>query len=261
MPTSDEGKNVKTWTCRFAAAALGMALGVGAAHGEVAAVLDQNGAYLRTEVNLVQSGRLSSVWLASEMRPENTGSRTERVLLNTQGAQRADGAPSVVNHPLTGLPWAVWAFNEGGDYELAFSFFDGRDWAAPILLGEAPNGVDDVEPQLVFSDDGRPIIAWGRVAPDGSSISIWLTSRSDGQWQDPVQVSSPRRQASHPSLLLQGTQLILAYDTDRGVRIRILSSNASLLGSQQPAGGHDGPDPPTKNTRSPECPLVGCLGN
>jgi hypothetical protein len=234
-----------------------------AAQAEVAAVLAEDGRYLRTEVRTVQRGRVSSVWLSSDSRIQR-GSQVsfQRVLLNETGADRADGLPSIANHPLTGLPWAVWAFNESGDYELAVSVFDGRNWSSPILLGAAPNGAADLEPRLLFTTTGRPLISWWRMSADGAEQSVWFTTRINGAWQPAMRLSSSRRLALRPSMQLTKDGLIVAYETELGIEIRTFPLNAPMLGGSQPAGGADGPDPPSqKDTRPPECQLIGCIGN
>jgi hypothetical protein len=232
----------------------------------VAAVLAADGSYLRTDVRAVRSGRTTSVWLESGLDARRAGRRGDasRVVLNPTGAGRADGAPSVAEHPLTGLPWAVWAYNEGGDYELAFAFFDGgtREWIGPILLGGASNGVADMEPTLAFSPDGRPLVAWWRMSADGSEQSVWFTSRQNGVWMPPARLSSARENARKPALALTADSLIVAFETDRGVRIRTFPAASALVGGFEPAGGADGPDPPTyDDTRPPECQFIGCNGD
>jgi hypothetical protein len=259
---------VGTWSrkwCGAAALALLIAVsGIGGARADVVAVLDQDGEYLRTDVRMVRQGRIASVWLGSDSRiRRDRRNGLERVPLNESGAARADGAPSIANHPLTGLPWAIWAFNEDGDYELALSYFDGRDWSSPILLSAAPNGIDELEPKLLFTPDGRPLIVWWRMSEDGSEQSVWLRTRVAGDWLPPVRLSSTRREARRPSLLLDGEQLIVAFETERGIEIRTIPLDAPALGGHEPAGGHDGPDPPTYDdgTRPPECQLIGCYGD
>ena len=258
---------MRTW-CRKSVGSAVLALllilvGAGAARADVAAVLDENGDYLRTDIRLVRDGRISSVWLASG--PRDRGDRhsgAERVPFNESGAYRADGVPSVADHPLTGLPWAVWSFNEDGDYELALSYFDGRYWSSPALLGSAPNGVDDLQPKLAFTPDGRPVITWWRMSRDGSEQTVWLQSRAGGEWLEPVRISSTRHAARRPSLLLEDGKLIVAFETDSGIEIRTYPLDAPALGGHEPAGGHDGPDPPTYDgTRPPECQLIGCFGD
>ena len=72
-----------------------------------------------------------------------------------------------------------------------------------------------------------------------------------------------RRLARRPSMQLTGDGLIVAYDTEAGIEIRTFPLSSPMLGGSRPAGGADGPDPPTydDDTRPPECPLLGCGGN
>ncbi len=248
----------------FVALALAAGFWSPATRAEVAAVLAADGSFVRTDIRSIQRGRIASVWFEDDLAlRRNTGDFTgERVLLNKSGALRADGTPSIAIHPLTGLPWAVWSFNESGDYELAVSFFDGRFWASPILLGSAGNGQSDLQPQLQFTPDGRPLITWWRMSPDGTEQSIWFTSRQNGTWIPPVRLSSAREKASRPSMLLDNDQLIVAFETDRGVRIRRFPADTPMIGGFTPAGGADGPDPPTyDDTRPPECQIIGCEGD
>ncbi|TDI31669.1 MAG: hypothetical protein E2P00_04600 [Acidobacteria bacterium] len=259
---------MRIWSRRLALGFVALTLAAGSwspgARAEVAAVLAEDGSFLRTDIRSVQRGRLASVWFESDLvaRRSNKDLGGERVLLNQSGALRADGTPSIAVHPLTGLPWAVWSFNEDGDYELAVSFFDGRFWSSPILLGNSGNGEADLQPQLQFTPDGRPLIAWWRMSPDGTEQSIWFTSRQNGTWIQPVRLSSTREKARRPTLLLDDDQLIVAFETDSGVRIRKFHADTPMIGGFLPAGGADGPDPPTyDDTRPPECQLIGCEGD
>lgn len=259
---------MKTWSRKLILGLGVTALALGAwttpVRAEVAAVLTADGSFVRTDVRTVRRGRVTSVWLNSDLdlRRDASNSVGQRILLNESGSLRADGAPSLAIHPLTGLPWAVWSFNENGDYELALSYFDGYDWSSPILLGSAPNGADDLQPQMQFAPDGRPLITWWRMSDDGEQQSVWFTSRQNGTWLPPVQVSSAREQSRRPSLMLGDNELIVAYETDRGVRIRRFPADAPMVGGFAPAGGADGPDPPTyDDTRPPECDFIGCDGN
>lgn len=258
---------MNTWSRNLVLGFGALALAAGSwsspVRAEVAAVLAEDGSFVRTDVRTERRGRVSSVWLESDPLSRHTlhGAGGERVLLNRNGASRADGVPSIAIHPLTGLPWAVWSFNENGDYELAFSFFDGRDWASPMLLGSAPNGADDLQPRMDFTPDGRPLITWWRMSDDGSEQSVWLTSRQNGTWTPPVRLSSSREKARRPSLLIGDSEVIVAFETDEGVRIRSFQAGSAMVGGFEPAGGADGPDPPTyDDSRPPECQFIGCDG-
>ena len=237
--------------------------GAGWARAEVVAVLTNDGEFVRTEINLSRRGRVTSVWETASRRRVR-GDRFERVTLNPNGGERGDGVPSIAIHPLTQLPWAVWSFNENGDAELAVSLFDGRNWSSPILLGAEGNGQSDVQPKLLFTPTGKPIIVWWRQSADGLSQSVWLTARSNGAWTVPMRLSNTRVRASRPTLLLRGDELIIAYDGDGngGLVIRTVPLDASVLGGAETAGGDEGPDPPTNgDSRLPECQLIGCGGN
>ena len=250
-----------------ALAALAFVLAPLAARAEVAAVLDDGGRYVRTDVSVVRDGRTSSVWLVDGRR----GSRTldpsgERIVLNETGALRGDGVPSVVTNPITGLPWAVWSFNDDGDQELAVSLFDGRNWSAPALLGEAGNGLQDLEPKLAFSSSGQPYVVWWRLSADGVEQSVWMTTRSAGQWLEPARLTSTRMRASRPTVLIAGLSILVAFDTEQGIRLTTYSLTSLPTGGYDPAGGTDGADPPAyggggTGTRPPECPLLGCQGD
>jgi hypothetical protein len=228
----------------------------------VAALLDESGRFVRIEMQPVRQGRITSVWLADESRRAGREGRFDRVFLNTSGALRGDGSPSVAVNPLTGLPWAVWAFNEDGDYEIALSLFDGRYWSAPILLGGASNGADDLGPQLLFTPQGRPLIVWWQMSADGARQTVQFSSRVQGRWMAPVRLTSARAQSRRPAILVKGEELILAYEGEKGIEMRAFSLNEPRLGGHAPTGGDDGPDPPAgSDTRPPDCQLIGCSGD
>lgn len=258
---------MNSWRRSAAAlAALAFLLAPLAARADVAAILDEGGRYVRTDVSMVRDGRTASVWLVEGRRGSRTQLGVDRVVLNESGALRDDGVPSIVNNPVTGLPWAVWSFNDGGDRELAVSLFDGRNWSAPALLGVAGNGVQDLEPKLAFSSSGQPHIVWWRLSPDGMEQSVWMTTRSNGQWLDPVRLTSTRVRASRPTLLIADQAILVAFDTDQGIRLSTYNLSSLPTGGYDPAGGTDGADPPAyggggTGTRPPECPLLGCQGD
>jgi hypothetical protein len=259
---------MRIWSRRLAPGFVALALAAGCwspvVRAEVAAVLAKDGSFVRTDIRSVQRGRIASVWFANDLATRrNLGDPSrERVLLNQNGALRADGTPSIAIHPLTGLPWAVWAYNEGGIYQLAISFLESGSWASPILIWPSENGDANLQPQLEFTADGRPLITWWRMSADGNKQSVWFTSRQNGTWIRPVRLSSTREKARRPSLLLDDDGLIVAFETDRGVRIRKFPTDAPMIGGFTPAGGADGPDPPTYDpTRPPECQIIGCAGD
>ncbi|MFQ5718531.1 MAG: hypothetical protein ACE5IK_03190 [Acidobacteriota bacterium] len=243
-----------------AVVALVAGLGISVSRAEVAALLTDGGQFIRTEIRLVHRGRLTSVWQTSSR--TRADQRIQRVTLNESGAARGDGVPSIAVNPLTRLPWAVWSFNENGDAELAVSLFDGTRWSSPILLGSEANGAADLQPQMLFTATGRPIITWWRLSADGTQQSVWLTARSNGTWLQPVRLSGARVRASRPTLLLRDSDLIVAFDSDSGVQIRTLPAESTALGGTGTSGGLEGPDPPThSDSRPPECQFIGCDGN
>lgn len=257
---------MRTWARSLAHLTTGVllvaSLGVTSSRAEVVALLTSDGRFVRTEVNVVHQSRLTSVWLSPDGRRARRD-RFTRVTLNESGALRGDGVPSVAVHPISGLPWAVWSLNENGDAELAVSLFDGRNWSSPYLLGAAANGIADLEPKLLFTPAGKPIVIWWRMSSDGTDQSVWLTARSNGTWLHPARLSGIRTRASRPAVLLKGSDLVLAFESNEGVQIRTLPADAPALGGTETAGGAEGPDPPTRrdDTRPPECQVIGCDGN
>ena len=149
---------------------------------------------------------------------------------------------------------------------LHVSLFDGRNWSAPALLGVAGNGLQDLEPKLAFSSSGQPYVVWWRLSADGTDQSVWMTTRSAGQWLEPVRLTSTRLRASRPTVLIADLSILVAFDTEQGIRLSTYSLTSLPTGGYDPAGGTDGADPPAyggggTGTRPPECPLLGCQGD
>jgi len=134
-------------------------------------------------------------------------------LLNPDGDLRGDGAPSFGVNPATGLPEAVWA-RQAGDYEIAFSRFDGERWTAPLLL--TADGRDDVLPRLRFDPWGNRFVVWTALG-EGSGVFLAAAPPGADRFWTPVRVSGEDAPARYPSLwVAEGGELWLSFQEDRG---------------------------------------------
>jgi len=158
---------------------------------------------------------------------------------------QSDGPVFMAEDP-AGRLWAVWSYREGGEWDIAVSRAVGRTWTAPQLLGVA-NGKDDLDPRLLFLDDGTGVLVWWQRGPlpeDQVVVSSFVDLRVGTTWSAPQRLSDRNEAASRPNLFVaQGTPLV-GYtstpldptDPGPGVALRPIHR-------PRPDGGAEGPEP------------------
>lgn len=163
--------------------------------------------------------------------------------------------PIYMTRDLSGGLWAVWAFHNGLNVEVAVSRAVGFTWSNPTLLGEA-NGAADLDPRLEFLADGTGVLVWWQRPDDGASSNRVMFSRLVGsEWTDPAQLSPEGVAASRPSIFLSesGTAAVGYVVTSLGGPSRVEITELGTLLSTPPndTGGSNGPDPiPTVTRRT-----------
>ena len=176
-------------------------------YAEVAVELDKRGNYRHVLILQGLQGKKPIIWQPVR-EAENA-----RLILNPRGDEVGDLAPVVREHPGSGMPWAVWSLNDGTDYEIAYSFFNGRQWVATRMVETGDNPAHDLDPDLAFTRGGAGILAWWRATP---VPQVFLSFLENGAWSAPVRISHPEIDSRHPTVRLVGPDVVVTYQTKAG---------------------------------------------
>lgn len=193
--------------------------------GEVSVELDKKGRYRDLIILQGMEGKTPIVW-----RQVREGI-DPRLTLNPHGDEVGDLSPSVRENPRTGLPWAVWSLNDGNDYELAFSLFNGQQWVVTRPLEERDNRFHDLDPVLEFTSGGIPVVVWWRASPVSQ---VFLTFQIGGRWVSSIPVSDPAVDSRHPRLQVRGNEILISYEITSGDQAISQSTSYSLMGDPPP---------------------------
>jgi hypothetical protein len=127
--------------------------------------------------------------------------------LNPDGDDNGDGEPSITADPITGCPVAVWAFNAGPDFEIAFSRWDGTRWSETEFL--SVSAADDIDPQAFIDPEGNIYVTWWQPGEDVVLLSVLRVD--GGLWTGPEFVVAGGRR---PSIAVLDGQILIAYEVD-----------------------------------------------
>ena len=186
---------LKVLTVLFVVAAAG---GV-SARAEVAAALDETGAYSCMVYNFARVGGRLQVWTPGTP-------VASRAPLNVQGDALGDLAPTVAESPVGGRwPVAVWPRMNGGNYDLAYSAWNGSGWT-PARFVATDNTWNDLEPRLVINSLGEAFMVWW--GEQNGLGTVYFSMYTVGRWSTPVKVSRPRVDSRRANLVLLGDSLI-----------------------------------------------------
>lgn len=116
--------------------------------------------------------------------------------VNPNGDVNGDRSPDFIWR-LGSRPVVVWALQDGQDFEIAASDWDGTSWSGTTLLTN--NAVADLDPRLSLDPAGLPIVTWWRDGASGSSVRSSRRS-TDGTWEPESVVSTGAQQARMPAV-------------------------------------------------------------
>jgi hypothetical protein len=130
------------------------------------------------------------------------------LILNPAGAARGDGRPDVAFDPVTGRPHVVWAYNNGTDFDIAHSYWNGSGWTAPeFLTADAENQLDP----RIFIDESAIYVTWWELGTG----SVWLITQPRGNaWGLAEQVNG--QFGMRPSVVTWGGTVVVASESDDG---------------------------------------------
>lgn len=168
-----------------------------------------------------------------------------------------DGPVTMAVDP-AGRMWAVWAYAQGGELDVAVSVSDGRVWTYPTLLGIG-NGRNDVDPRIAFLPNGAPVVVWWQEPNASAGARVMQSVARAGSFAEPTTV---RVNARQPAILAtSATSLTLGLVDDSGeVQTQQLPLSPIDVGPgwrerPEPDGGTNGPDPmPTLVIKPPDSP-------
>lgn len=140
---------------------------------------------------------------------DQVDSEIDGEVLNAEGEDRGDGPPAVDFVPSTRYPVVVWSYNQGVDFDLAISAWDGEVWTPIDFLAQSLS--DELDPRLHLADDGSARVTWWQ---PGYPDRIGLVERpADSEaWSAPQLLSIEGRR---PSVLATDEgAVILAFERD-----------------------------------------------
>ncbi len=154
-----------------------------------------------------------SLWV-----PVTPGTSIERVILNPDGAARGDGAPRMIDHPITGVPIVVWSRNMNPGYDVVVSRFVDGAWTEPAVVAGAPE--DELDPFVTVdpTDGTVHVVYWvTAVTPNPNVRVLHVQAPADlSAWSAPTEVSRPGEFASRPAAAFHAGKLHVVYELQVG---------------------------------------------
>jgi len=128
--------------------------------------------------------------------------------LNPDGAGRGDGRPDIAIDSVTGWPHVVWAYNLGGDSDIAYSRWNGSAWLETEFL--TSSAVDELDPRIFIDDEFTYVVWW-----EESRSAIRLLKRPRlGAWEPPELIVG--NSGVRPSVVAWGATVLVVSETEDG---------------------------------------------
>ena len=146
--------------------------------------------------------------------------------LNPDGGIRGDGRPDVAIDPATGWPHVVWAYQTGGDHDIAYSRWTGAEWLDTVFLTSTT--VDELDPRI-FIDDSEVYVVWWEAGTE----RIWfVTQEFEGNgWMAPEMASPAQLSGRCPAIVSWGGTILIAAEKSDGA-----GGNEILFATRQGVG-------------------------
>jgi hypothetical protein len=168
-----------------------------------------------------------------------------------------DGPVTMAVDP-AGRMWAVWAYAQGGEFDVAVSVSDGRVWTFPTLLGVA-NGRNDIDPRIAFLPNGVPVVVWWQ---EGDATAGPSVLQSVGNAQGFAPATTVRIGARQPQILATSAGSVTLGLLSASGDVQTMQSPTTPIqvgpgwrDKPSPDGGTNGPDPmPTLIIKPPGSP-------
>jgi len=120
---------------------------------------------------------------------------------------RDDGRPAFEIDRSTENPFLTWAYDAGGDHDIAFNPWRKDDWRRKIEFVTSST-VDEVDPRLYVDSYNNVYLTWWE---DDPGSRVMAAKRSRNGWGAPFHVGTGRR----PSVAIWEGGLVVAYERDR----------------------------------------------
>jgi hypothetical protein len=130
------------------------------------------------------------------------------LFLNPEGAGRGDGRPDIAMDPVTRWPHVVWAYNNGDDYDIAYSRWDGDGWLETEFL--TSNAANEIDPRIHVDSDAVYVVWW-----EEGARSVWFVKqRRLSGWEVPEQVNE--HPGMRPSVATWGGTVLVTAESEDG---------------------------------------------
>ena len=109
---------------------------------------------------------------------------------------------------IKGNPWIVWSAYDGKDYEIWYSYWNGREWSTETQITDN-SGISDIYPHMAFLPGNIPLIAWSQM---GIESRIFLVLREKGKWSQEIIIDSENGWNRKPRLAVSGFNIGIVWD-------------------------------------------------
>jgi len=124
---------------------------------------------------------------------------------------------------IKGYPWIVWSAYDGKDYEIWYSYWNGREWSTETRITDN-SGISDIYPHIAFLPGNIPLVAWSQM---GIESHVFLVLREKGKWSQEIRIDSENGWNRKPRLAVSGFNIGIAWDNVKDsksyIRTKILT--------------------------------------
>lgn len=136
--------------------------------------------------------------------------------------ERADGRPVFEFDRQTEEPMLAWAYDAGGDHDIAFNGWIKDDWN-PQIEFLTSSTVDEVDPRLYVDDHNHHYMIWWE---DTVESRIMFSKHTTRGWAPPVPIGNGRR----PSVAIWQGDLVIAYERDGAFGQEVVFARSQMDG-------------------------------
>ncbi|MDH5744266.1 MAG: GDSL-type esterase/lipase family protein [Candidatus Aminicenantes bacterium] len=124
---------------------------------------------------------------------------------------------------IKGYPWIVWSAYDGKDYEIWYSYWNGREWSTETRITDN-SGISDIYPHIAFLPGNLPLVAWSQM---GIESHVFLVLREKGKWSQEIRIDSENGWNRKPRLAVSGFNIGIVWDnvteSKSYIRMKILT--------------------------------------
>jgi len=109
---------------------------------------------------------------------------------------------------IKGYPWIVWSAYDGKDYEIWYSYWNGREWSIEAQITDN-SGVSDIYPCIAFLPGNIPLVAWSQM---GIESQVFLVLGEKGKWSQKIRINSEAGWNRKPRMAVSGFNIGIVWD-------------------------------------------------